>query len=111
MEVGAERTNATHVVRLENAKQVVDAIGGIDDHRLPRLPVTHQVDEIHHLAGHVVIGGKITTSQKLAEIEPVRSDFSGGIGHPSTVGFPPDRGRTAEAAATRRQRDRGLALR
>ena len=53
------------------AEQVVDPVGGIDDHRLPGGAVADQVDEVDHLAGHLVVGGEVPAGQQLAEVQAV----------------------------------------
>ena len=58
-------------------EQLVDAVGGIDDDRLAGLPVAHQVDEVDHLAGHLVVGGEVPAGQQLAEVEAVGSGSCG----------------------------------
>ena len=71
VEVGGQRADAPHPVGGQDAQQVVDPIGGVDDHRLAGLAVPHQVDEVDHLTGDLVAGGEVAAGQQLAEVEPV----------------------------------------
>ena len=59
MEVRGQRPDAAHVVGGQHAEQVIDAVGGVDDHRLACLSVPHQVDEVDHLLGNLVVGGEV----------------------------------------------------
>ena len=81
MEVRAQRADAPHAVGGQDGQQVIDPVGGVDDHRLAGLAVAHQVDEVDHLAGHLVVGGEVPTGQQLAEVEPVGS----GVGSEASV--------------------------
>ena len=67
----ARAPDAGHAVGLEHAQELVDPVGRVDDHRLAGHPVPHQVDEVDHLAGHLVVDGEVPAGQQLAEVQAV----------------------------------------
>ena len=112
--VGGQDPDALHAVGRQHAEQLVDAVGGVDDHRLAGLPVSDQVDEVDHLPGHLVVGGEVPPGQQLAEVEAVGGGGVGGIhwgvGHPPTLrSTGPSRNHTpASTTPTSDPRDSGF---
>jgi hypothetical protein len=69
VEVGGEDPDDAHAVRLGDADEIGDRIGGIDDEGLARGPVTDEVGEVDHLTGHLVVGGEVPPGEELSEVE------------------------------------------
>ena len=69
--VRGQRAGAAHAVLGQHVEDSRDVVGGVDDHRLARLAVADQVDEVDHLAGHRVGPGEVPPGEQLAEVEAV----------------------------------------
>jgi cytochrome P450 len=76
--VGGKHTGEFHVVGRKHIDDSLHVVGRIDGHGLTCLAITNEIDEIDHLAGQGIVGGNVTPSEQLAEIEAIGC---GGIGH------------------------------
>ena len=79
--VGGQRTGAKHVIGRQDVEDAVDVIGRVNHYGLAGLPITDEVDEVDHLAGHRILGGEVPAGQELAEVEALGSLGLGGVGH------------------------------
>lgn len=69
--VRREDTRKCHPICLDDSEQLIDRIGRIHDHTLPRQPVAQQIHVIDHLSGKSIAYCEVTAREQLAEIEPV----------------------------------------
>ena len=69
--VGGQHPRQGHVVIIGDAQNVVDCIGGVNDYTFARVSIANQIDEIHHLVGQGVVGGKVPATQELSKIKSV----------------------------------------
>ena len=76
--MGGQHTSEFHVIGRKHIDNSLHVVGRIDGHRLARLAIANEIDEIDHLAGQGIVGGNVTPSEQLAEIEAIGC---GGVGH------------------------------
>ncbi len=70
-------------VRTRDLHQLAHAVRRVDDERLTGLPVADEVDEVHHLAGDLVVDGEVATGEQLAEVEAIVSHGRDGTYGPT----------------------------
>lgn len=69
--VRREHARQCHPICLDHSEQLIDCIGRVHDHALPRHPVAQQINVIDHLSSKPIAYGEVTSRKELAEIEPV----------------------------------------
>ena len=69
--VGGEHAGEAHPVGAEDLDELVDAVGGIDQHGLAGLAVADEVDEVDHLLGDPVGAREVAPGEQLAEVQAI----------------------------------------
>ncbi len=59
--VGHEDAGETEIVGREHRKEIGDAVGRVDEHRLSGFAISDGVHVVDHLAGQRVVGGEVTS--------------------------------------------------
>jgi len=66
--VGCERADNLHVIVGRDLQQIIDVVGRVDNDGLARLGIADQITEVAHLAGDLIVLGKVTAGKQLAEV-------------------------------------------